>query len=112
MLMPGQENKESECWGCGYHGDDGYSFCSGNGGPYAMTNEDIGKTNEDIGKTNEYIGKTNEDIGKTNEDIGKTNEGIGKRQWHHSLMTLLKGFKKSNNALAKSNNALANQIMH
>ncbi|RIB28052.1 hypothetical protein C2G38_2239749 [Gigaspora rosea] len=40
--------------GCGYHGDDGYSFYSGNGGPYnlscygytagyttAMTNENI-----------------------------------------------------------------------
>ncbi|RIB09164.1 concanavalin A-like lectin/glucanase domain-containing protein [Gigaspora rosea] len=31
MLMPGQEN---ESWGCGYHGDDGYSFCSGSGTPY------------------------------------------------------------------------------
>ncbi|RIB23992.1 concanavalin A-like lectin/glucanase domain-containing protein [Gigaspora rosea] len=31
MLMPGQGN---ESWGCGYHGDDGYSFCSGSGEPY------------------------------------------------------------------------------
>ncbi|RIB08314.1 hypothetical protein C2G38_2045265 [Gigaspora rosea] len=31
MIMPGQEN---EPWGCGYHGDDGYSFYSGSGGPY------------------------------------------------------------------------------
>ncbi|CAG8640566.1 7592_t:CDS:2 [Ambispora leptoticha] len=37
MLMPGQKYKESEenrSWGCGYHGDDGYSFCSGSGEPY------------------------------------------------------------------------------
>ncbi|RIB16077.1 hypothetical protein C2G38_2091847, partial [Gigaspora rosea] len=34
MLMPGQENKENESWGCSYHGDDGYSFYSGSGGPY------------------------------------------------------------------------------
>ncbi|RIB20972.1 concanavalin A-like lectin/glucanase domain-containing protein [Gigaspora rosea] len=32
-----QESKESEIWGCGYHGDDGYSFCSGGGGPYGPT---------------------------------------------------------------------------
>ncbi|RIB14663.1 concanavalin A-like lectin/glucanase domain-containing protein [Gigaspora rosea] len=24
-------------WGCGYHGDDGYSFCSGSGEPYGPT---------------------------------------------------------------------------
>ncbi|RIB00987.1 concanavalin A-like lectin/glucanase domain-containing protein [Gigaspora rosea] len=33
MLMPGQEN---ESWECGYHGDDGYSFCSGSGTPYDL----------------------------------------------------------------------------
>ncbi|RIB23657.1 concanavalin A-like lectin/glucanase domain-containing protein [Gigaspora rosea] len=37
ILMPGQESKESELWGCGYHGDDGYSFCSGDGEPYGPT---------------------------------------------------------------------------
>ncbi|RIB14033.1 concanavalin A-like lectin/glucanase domain-containing protein [Gigaspora rosea] len=34
MLMPGQEN---ETWGCGYHGDDGYSFYSGSGEPYDLS---------------------------------------------------------------------------
>ncbi|RIB13580.1 hypothetical protein C2G38_2197448 [Gigaspora rosea] len=34
MLMLGQEN---ETWGCGYHGDDGYSFCSGSGTPYDLS---------------------------------------------------------------------------
>ncbi|RIB18797.1 hypothetical protein C2G38_1319711 [Gigaspora rosea] len=34
ILMPGQESKENELWGCGYHGDDGYSFCSGGVEPY------------------------------------------------------------------------------
>ncbi|RIB28880.1 concanavalin A-like lectin/glucanase domain-containing protein [Gigaspora rosea] len=34
MLMPGQENG---LWGCGYHGDDGNSFCSGSGEPYGPT---------------------------------------------------------------------------
>ncbi|RIB18787.1 hypothetical protein C2G38_2084757 [Gigaspora rosea] len=34
MLMLGQENMENDSWGCGYHGDDGYSFYSGSGGPY------------------------------------------------------------------------------
>src|SRR5260364_294343 len=29
----GQEN---ESWGCGYHGDNGYSFCSGSGEPYDL----------------------------------------------------------------------------
>ncbi|RIB01604.1 hypothetical protein C2G38_2230304 [Gigaspora rosea] len=29
----GQEN---ESWGCGYHGDDGYSFCSGSGKQYDL----------------------------------------------------------------------------
>ncbi|RIB10643.1 concanavalin A-like lectin/glucanase domain-containing protein [Gigaspora rosea] len=37
MLLPGQENKENESWGCGYHGDDGYSFYSGSGGPYDLS---------------------------------------------------------------------------
>ncbi|RIB22118.1 concanavalin A-like lectin/glucanase domain-containing protein [Gigaspora rosea] len=37
MLMPGQESKESELWSCGYHGDDGYSFCSGGSEPYGPT---------------------------------------------------------------------------
>ncbi|RIB24121.1 concanavalin A-like lectin/glucanase domain-containing protein [Gigaspora rosea] len=36
MLMPGQENEENDSWGCGYHGDDGYSFYSGSGGPYGL----------------------------------------------------------------------------
>ncbi|RIB23381.1 hypothetical protein C2G38_2171519 [Gigaspora rosea] len=31
MLMPGQENKKNESWECGYYGDDGYFFYSGNG---------------------------------------------------------------------------------
>ncbi|KAF0516276.1 SPRY-domain-containing protein [Gigaspora margarita] len=34
MLMPGQDSKENELWGCGYHGDDGYYFCSGDVEPY------------------------------------------------------------------------------
>ncbi|RIB25745.1 hypothetical protein C2G38_2066684, partial [Gigaspora rosea] len=37
MLMPGQEYKENETWGCGYHGDDGYSFCSGSGILYDLS---------------------------------------------------------------------------
>ncbi|RIB18655.1 hypothetical protein C2G38_1330823 [Gigaspora rosea] len=38
MLLPGQEkNKENESWGCGYHGDDGYSLCLGSGEPYGPT---------------------------------------------------------------------------
>ncbi|RIB03642.1 hypothetical protein C2G38_2224474 [Gigaspora rosea] len=32
-----QESKENETWGCGYHGDDGYSFCSGSGMPYDLS---------------------------------------------------------------------------
>ncbi|RIB10971.1 hypothetical protein C2G38_2250434 [Gigaspora rosea] len=32
-----QENKESKSWGCAYHGDDGYFFCSGSGKPYGPT---------------------------------------------------------------------------
>ncbi|RIB29411.1 hypothetical protein C2G38_1147444 [Gigaspora rosea] len=47
-LMPGQEykeneknenkeNKENKSWECGYHGDDGYSFCSGSGEAYGPT---------------------------------------------------------------------------
>src|SRR5260364_316791 len=31
LYLLGQEN---ESWGCGYHGDDGYSFCSGSGELY------------------------------------------------------------------------------
>ncbi|RIB13267.1 concanavalin A-like lectin/glucanase domain-containing protein [Gigaspora rosea] len=46
MFMPGQKydgnqeyekNKRDESWECGYHGDDGYSFCSGDGVPYGPT---------------------------------------------------------------------------
>ncbi|RIB19039.1 concanavalin A-like lectin/glucanase domain-containing protein [Gigaspora rosea] len=29
-----EENKENKSWGCAYHGDDGYFFCSGSGKPY------------------------------------------------------------------------------
>ncbi|RIB30456.1 hypothetical protein C2G38_149642 [Gigaspora rosea] len=37
MLMLGQENKENELWECGYHGDDGYSLCSGSGELYSLS---------------------------------------------------------------------------
>ncbi|RIB19259.1 hypothetical protein C2G38_1279009 [Gigaspora rosea] len=43
MLMPGQEykenkeNEENKSWGCGFHGDDGYSFCSGSCEPYDLS---------------------------------------------------------------------------
>ncbi|RIB08185.1 hypothetical protein C2G38_2111734 [Gigaspora rosea] len=50
MLMLGQENKENESWECGFHGDDGYSFCSGSGTPYDLSyDENIpGYTTGDI----------------------------------------------------------------
>ncbi|RIB11032.1 concanavalin A-like lectin/glucanase domain-containing protein [Gigaspora rosea] len=32
-----KENKENKSWGCAYHGDDGYFFCSGSGKPYGPT---------------------------------------------------------------------------
>ncbi|RIB20857.1 SPRY domain-containing protein [Gigaspora rosea] len=49
MLMPGQvykeneQNKENKSWGCGYHSDDGYFFCSGSGEEYGLsyTTDDI-----------------------------------------------------------------------
>ena len=32
--MEDKDNKENKSWGCAYHGDDGYFFCSGSGKPY------------------------------------------------------------------------------
>ena len=43
----GQENKENDSWGCGYHGDDGYSFCSGSGGLYDLS-DSPGYTTGDV----------------------------------------------------------------
>ncbi|RIB00732.1 hypothetical protein C2G38_2129289 [Gigaspora rosea] len=60
MLMPGQEykenkenkneqNKENETWGCGYHGDDGYFFCSGSGVLYDKSDSSGYTTGDTVG---------------------------------------------------------------
>ncbi|RIB17918.1 hypothetical protein C2G38_2087107, partial [Gigaspora rosea] len=80
MLMPGQENMENKSWGCGYHGDDGYSFYSGSGTSYDLkyygnipgyTTGDIVGCYLNFRENIVFYTKNGINLAMTNEDINK-----------------------------------------
>ncbi|RIB14506.1 hypothetical protein C2G38_2144022 [Gigaspora rosea] len=73
-----KENEENKSWGCAYHGNNGYFFCSGNGKPYGPTYTAC----DTIGC---YLNFKNNDkmifYTKNGVNLAMTNDDIGKELW-------------------------------